>query len=330
MNVNKEKCKHVGEVLKGINIRPEFYKREFLSFNNARETKLLVYLFSAAICHQTHSLYHPGLNLWGWDYLEYGFLKMVSENSPLLSPDYLATEPESSISNELLAAFSVDGNPGNSTLDRIEERTSMLVELSKHLKAYYNSSAVDFIDQSDGFLVSNEKGIYKTLGEFMAFSDPQKKKITFLLKLAQDAGIITIKDRSNIIPIMDYHMQRVLLRLGCVDFQNKEYFNQLRRKTPLFSDEPIRSACIQAAKIIAEVSGHGIMKMNDFFWPLGRSCCNTTTICHDHVCRKSPCTFQLMADIQSHSNCIFEKICKGNASDEFRELWEPVIKTHYY
>ncbi|OQX81716.1 MAG: hypothetical protein B6D61_00380, partial [Bacteroidetes bacterium 4484_249] len=56
VSVNIEQCNNIGNTLKQMSIRPEFYKREFLSFESDRETKLRVYFLSVAICHQTYNL----------------------------------------------------------------------------------------------------------------------------------------------------------------------------------------------------------------------------------------------------------------------------------
>jgi hypothetical protein len=92
----------------------------------------------------------------------------------------------------------------------------------------------------------------------------------------------------------------------------------------------VRKACIDAVKIIADISEHEIIKINDFFWSLGRSCCKESTLCIDHKCIKDPCTFYEMVDIPSHENCIFEETCLGSKDGKYRNLWEPMIETHYY
>ncbi|MEZ5195634.1 MAG: hypothetical protein R2764_04335 [Bacteroidales bacterium] len=145
-----------------------------------------------------------------------------------------------------------------------------------------------------------------------------------------DAGIIRIKDPENAIPIMDYHMQRVLLRMGCAEVLDSGLKNKLMNREHLDSDSEVRKACIEAVRVISKESGHPIMKINDFFWSLGRSCCNETTLCNDRMCIKEPCTFNLMVEIDSHEKCTFETSCKGAQDNSYRSLWEPIIKTHYY
>jgi len=124
-------------------------------------------------------------------------------------------------------------------------------------------------------------------------------------------------------------MQRILLRFGCL-ILNDRLKIELSQKTLMNSDTEVREACIEAMRIIAEVSGHSIFVLNDFFWPLGRSCCNETTLCTDSACMKSPCTFFEMVKLTDHTHCVFEKICKGSKEKSFRNLWEPNVSTHYY
>lgn len=330
VSVNEEQCENIGRVLKQVSIRPEFMEREFLNVKADRETKLRMYFLAAAICHQTFSLHNDKLNLWGWDYMEYGFLEMLKTASAMFNPGYICMSNPDEIAYYLQKAFSPDGTPENCTLDSLPERTDMLIEICKLVKENNHSSITELIDGCDGFLVNNGKGLYEVLQQFKAFSDPQKKKITFFLKLAIDAGLIRIKDPENIIPIMDYHMQRVILRMGCVEILDEKLRKQLKAKTIQSSDEPIRTACIEAVKIIASVSGQSIISINDFFWPLGRSCCNETTLCSYGKCLKKPCTFNLMVEVENHDNCFFISACKGSEDITYRDLWEPVVDTYYY
>ncbi len=230
----------------------------------------------------------------------------------------------------LKMAFSPDKNPDHCTLDRIEERTLMLLEICRSVKTQYNSRISNLIDASEGRLINQGRGLYETLPRLMAFSDPQKKKITFFLKLASDAGVINIKDPENLVPIMDYHMQRVLLRTGCIEVTDSGLREALVHKTRQGSDEPIRSLCIKALRSLAEYSGKDLLAMNDILWPLGRSCCHETTLCKDKYCAKEPCTLTQTVDIESHTTCIFDEVCKGSRDDTYRSLFEPIVETHYY
>lgn len=329
VSVNGSQCQQLGVLLKGLSIRPEFLQRAFLNIPEDRETRLRVYLFSAAICHQTHHLYHPAKNLWGWEYMEYGFLEMVRLNKAMLNPGIIEVCSVEEVKEQLIIVFSPKGSIATSTLDRIDERVGMLKEICKDIRSNYKGKVTELIDSCKGLLINQGLGLYEVLGRYKGFSDPQKKKITFFIKLATDAGVLFIKDPKNLLPIMDYHMQRVLLRMGCVEVDD-DLKSRLVNREVLASDHEIRTACMQALQIVAQVAGKGILQMNDYFWPLGRSCCNETTLCADHTCLKSPCTFYKMIEQSNHDSCIFESVCKGVSDKSYRQIWEPVVETHFY
>jgi len=327
--VNDIRSELIGEILKEYPIRNGFFDRQFLSIETNRETKLRMYFYAAGICHQTRSLIDKSRNLAGWEYLEDVFLKLALEGSRFLHPEYLASINTKEIIEQLQILFSYNGQPANCTLDRLGERKRMLKEMAVFLNGEYDNSAAKFFDESDGFLLNKGKGYYESLEKLEAYCDPKKKKITFFLKLASDAKTIEIKDKKNIIPIMDYHMQRVLLRMGCVETDDKTQ-DRLIKKETFSSDTEIREACIGSIKTIAETSGHHILSMNDYFWPLGRSCCNESPLCHSNSCSKKPCTFFNMVELLEHKNCIFENACKGAKNKNYRLIWEPMVETHYY
>jgi hypothetical protein len=329
VSVNKEQSEKIGTILKDYHIRSSFFQRPFLSMNASRETKLRTYFYAAGICHQTRSLIDKTRNLAGWEYLEDVFHKLAIEDSEFLYPEYLSSISISEIIRQLQSLFSPDGQVANCTLDRLEERARMLKEMAVLLNMKYKNSAAKFLDESNNLLFNVGKGYYKSLENLEAFCDPRKKKITFFLKLATDAKSLEIKDKGNIIPIMDYHMQRVLLRMGCVE-TDEETRGRLINKEVFGSDSEIREACIKSIKIIAESSEHDILSMNDFFWPLGRSCCNESPLCNSNNCSKNPCTFFNMIELSEHKNCIFEKACKGSHNENYRFIWEPMVETHYY
>ena len=106
-------------------------------------------------------------------------------------------------------------------------------------------------------------------------------------------------------------MQRVLLRTGCVEIVDDDLRKKFTARIPLSSDEPIRTGCIDAIKLISQLSGHAASKLNDFFWPLGRSCCNETQLCQIRTCMKNPCSLMNMLTLSSHDECLLEGSCKG-------------------
>jgi len=328
--LNPEVCENVAQTIKKLKLRTDFYNREYLNPAVDEETKFRMNFFAVAICHQTYKLQNLPLNLFGWDYLEYGFVRFAKLNSPILNPQFLAHSTVNEVIEILRPAFSPDENPENCTLDRLDERAELMIQAGKLISSDYQNSVKNLICSTDGFLLHQGKGLYEILPDLEAFADPLQKKSTFLIKLLMEANLLKINDPGNFIPIMDYHMQRVLMRLGCIEIVDKTLRRKLLNRETLPSDEVVRNRCIEAFKRIAKISGHPVTKMNDFFWSLGRSCCNQTTLCQDRVCEKNPCTFTQIIEINDHTHCIFEPVCKGFRQSDYRNLWQPVIETHYY
>lgn len=339
VKINTIQCNKIGEILKTLEFRSGFYNRKFLRLKASKLKIMLAYLFASAICHQTHSLWNGKLNLKGWDYLEFVFGKLAEENSELLDVNYLSSLPIKELSIKLMPFFSENGNPKNCTLDRLDERSNFILDIVRVLNKKYQGKISKLINKSGGFLSSqptrstasnNSIGLYQLLNDFKAFRDPQKKKSTVFIKLLVNSGLIKIKDPENFVPDMDYHIQRVMLRMGCVEIIDDNLKQKLISKEKVDSDQEIRKACIDAVTIIAKNSSYPAYRMNDFFWPLGRSCCKELLLCRNHKCNKNPCTFELAINLKKHKNCVFDKVCKASTNPEYQKLWQPQVETNYY
>lgn len=330
VTANAEHCRSVGELIKNIRIRKSFFERPFLKNDFPTEVRLSMLFNAVAICHQTHHLYHPGLDLYGWDYLEHVFCNLALNDSPLLKPEIVSALETTEIQDLLLRQFSVTGLPADSTLDNINERAELYRGINILMAIKYGNSFGKFLNACGNSLINKSMGFYELLAESPAFSDKMRKKSSFLLKLLFDSGLFEAVDEENFVPIVDYHMQRVLLRMGCIDVRDTALDYRLRNNLSVDTDEPVRQACIEAFGIISEVSGKKPWFMNDVFWPLGRSCCNEITLCTDRKCSKKPCTFELMAELQNHDNCIFIELCKGYQRGNPKAYKEPNVTTHYY
>lgn len=328
--VNEEQCKLIAQRLAPLKFRKELLLREYLTFPADDETKLRVYLYSAAICHQTHTLINKKKNLKGWDYLEFVFSQLGRERSDILNPNVSAFMSAEELAKKLKPLFADDGNPENCTLDRLQQRADLLIDIARKLNEKYEGKVKNLLKLSGGYLINNGKGLYELLHVFSAFVDPLKKKSTVAVKFMAESGLLKIKDPENIIPMMDYHMQRTLLRTGCIEIMDKELKQALRARRNLSSDKEIRNASVVAMQKIAKYANKSVLDMNDFFWPLGRSCCKEKTLCTDKACNKKPCTFFTFVEMESHDKCVFEEVCKGRKDKNYRDYWQPIIDTHYY
>lgn len=328
--VNTDQCKAIGKVLQTLSVKPSVYQREYFSLSAPTETKLRMFLFSIGICQQTHTLINKKLNLVGFNYLEKVFADLAKANSELLDPFFVINQTPQALSKRFATLFSETGDPKDCTLDRLDERSRLCIDMSQKLLANYAGQIGALIAKSEGFLVGKQ-GIYELLSNFEAYSDPFKKKSSLFVSFAHQAGLFAIRDLDNLIPIMDYHMQRVLLRFGCVEVLDEQLRRALVQKENLSSDEEIRSASIDAVHQLARYSGHSVFNVHDFLWPLGRSCCKEKPLCQSGLCDKTPCTFDSFILLPSrHTHCVFEGTCKGSFNKAYRNLWQPLVDTHYY
>jgi len=325
LSVNIEQSQAIGKIVSQLKFRPEFLQRDFISIDLDDEIKASMYFYSVGICHQTYHLANPKLNLYGWDFLEYGFLQMACKKPELLDAHFLIETDASELIEYIKPFFAEDNKSENCTLDRLEERVRLWKEMAAFLLKYAGS-VKHFIDSSQ----NNPEYFYQNLPQTEAYSDPLQKKSSFLMKLLEDAGYTDFSQSNDIIPIMDYHMQRVLMRTGCIEIQDRNLYRNLAERKKITDDAEIREACIHSMRIIARESGLSILKMNDVFYTMGRSCCNSNPLCMAHSCEKDPCTLSLAVDIPKKHKCIFEDICKGAKNDNYRKLWQPLVETHYY
>jgi len=325
VSVHIEQSIAIGKVVGQLHFRPEFLKRDFLSIPLDKETKAAMYFYSVGICHQTYHLAHKKLNLFGWDFLEYGFLQIAREKPELLDATFLVKTDAPQLIQLIKPFFAESNKAENCTLDRLDER----VRLWKDMAAFIlrnNKSLVSFIDSSQ----NQAEYFYKNLSKTEAYSDPLQKKTSFLMKLLEDVGYADFSQSENIMPIMDYHMQRVLMRTGCVEIEDTKLNRQLVEQEKIANDSEIRKACINSMKIIAKESGFSVLKMNDVFYTMGRSCCHENPLCVSQSCAKDPCTLSLAVDIPEKHHCIFKNICKGANNENYRQLWQPLVETHFY
>lgn len=328
--INHQRCLQVAEIITQHPVKQSFYDRIFLHLPTDKETSLRTLLFAVTICHQTRLLVNEDKTRYGWDYIEDVFYHLALNNSSLLSPQWIIKSDPEQLSNAIQSAFSTNNNPKSSTLDRIKERTSLYQEIAIWLTTHYNESLSIFFERTDYKLYNQGRGIYECLQKTTVFGDPQLKKASFFMKLLEDSKLITVSDPQHYLPIMDYHMQRVLLRMGCIEILNTDLHYSLTHKTPQNNDFTVREACIEASKIIARHAKISVLTLNDYFWPLGRSCCNTMPRCINTRCEKEPCSLTQIIETGPHTECLFQSICPGSTNHHYRNLWEPMITTHYY
>ncbi|MDD5218473.1 MAG: GrpB family protein [Candidatus Omnitrophica bacterium] len=330
VEVNQKQCELIADRLRPLRFRREHFNRPFLTFKSGAETKLRAFLFASAICHQTHSLIYRKKNLKGWSCLEDTYTILGEVNSPLLDPEYISKLSVNELSELLKPVFAEDGSPENCTLDRLDERSAFLINISQQLKENYDGKVSNLLAESNGYLINNGSGLYELLEELDGFTDPLKKKSTVFVQLVKNTNLIQIKDPESIEPVMDYHMQRLMLRTGCIEVKDEELKRALYERQNLESDSDVRLASVEAVRLMGRLAQKDFFEMDELLWSLSRSCCHEQPLCTAGHCNKTPCTFFTFIDLPEHERCIFDGICSGQNDESFRKYWQPVVETNYY
>lgn len=328
ISVNREQSEKIGIIVGRLKFKPSFYERDFIQIDSP--LKMAMHFYSIGICHQTYHLANRNLNLYGWDYLEYGFLDILKNAPFLLEAKEIVKLSNSELAEKIKPFFAEDQNPDHCTLDNLDERVDLWKDMANGLLRHFDGKIENLFNTNDWVKTQNASNIYDSLKLFEAYSDPFQKKSGVFLKFIADANLIDIEKLENVIPIMDYHMQRVLMRTGCVEISDLQLKEDLQKRLPIKDDEIIRKVCIESMQIIANTSAYHPFKMNDVFYTLGRSCCNEKPLCQVNSCEKFPCTLTRAVVLQTHDTCIFQDICKGAYNTDYLQFWQPQIKTHYY
>jgi endonuclease III len=117
---------------------------------------------------------------------------------------------------------------------------------------------------------------------------------------------LKVTDPQNWKPLIDYHVMRILLRLGVVELDEAEReINRQRRWTTARSEWSIRKASYEAAKIIIQLSRRPMSFVDEKLWQSRHYCPEMT----EPECSK----------------CVFNDVCKKRV-----ELFQPVFRTTAY
>jgi len=311
VEINQSKCEEIAKIIKNFRVKskPQAQLKE-----GEKEKKAFYFFIATAICHQIN-----------WDFL-LSSLKNIQENQPeKFTPEYL-----SSISNEELHEWLKDySKPWRL---KIEKRAEFVRDCSENLIRFFDGRVMNLISQSNGF-IEGKDGLYNLLSKFKAYSeDPLKKKSSVLIRFLNDYGLIKIKDPENYLVPIDYHVARVNLRNGRIVVNDEELRNKLTNGIGVEPKEDIeiRSAVIEAYKIISEIVGSKLM-FTDFDWCIGRDCCDIDNpCCEENSCQIKNCTPLSRLEFTCKKKCPFDGVCEGSHNIEFKKLKEHKFETTFY
>lgn len=206
----------------------EFFKNINISFNllpgveeakdkeDARE-KLTLLFYIDAICHQTQNFYGKinGVFYKGWDYLLFSFKKEFERDK-----SFIDTKIMKKIKGEDLKRIL------NNSGDRYYERAYLLRNCAFILDRDFKGDIFEIHRISEGYIKREGKPDLITLfHKFKAYSDPLNKKTYLFINIAKKVGFWDIKDPENLWTPVDYHLERVSLRVGLIEVDEKIKIN---------------------------------------------------------------------------------------------------------
>jgi hypothetical protein len=290
------------------------------------------YLAIVAICHQTSPIGERQLkgeldsvSKSGWDYLKEKFLIAAVSDETLVTPSTWAELTPTQLSD-----LYVDTKHGL-TLNRVVERTQLLNDLGRWMKAH----SIEWIEdeyERRGRRFLGPSGLLATLQTAAAYSDPVQKKSFFFSSLAIKECRWTSKDFDQVPSPVDYHELRGHLRMGTVKIVDVDLAYKVQRALPISSEEDvdIRSVVQQANDLIAARTGLSSSRIHYLMWNVFRECCpRISSATHCSKCGPSctlPSQYKQMPGYQGR--CAFAGVCES--AERAHKVIEPPYVGHYY
>jgi hypothetical protein len=292
------------------------------------ETAFRAYLYAAAVCHATKGglggVFFNGY-FKGWDFL----LRAFSEEA-LANPGALDPREVLEMSEERLRLLLTDhGKDVEVRLADLDRRAEMLRTTASELLDQFDGSVTRLLDEADN-RVDGAEGAYALLSRLSVFRDPLRKKSSAFLMTVHFSGRWKIVDQENILPMIDYHRMRLLLRAGCITVSDRVVADKLRRQVQVHPtvEARIRDAAMQICRSVPVIARMPMFDFDVLLWAHARSCCRHAPLC---VSRRveNDSFFSYLAEPPS-AKCVFEEWCPGSAQDEVRAFWEPMVATENY
>ncbi len=323
IKINSSKVNELGRFLKdrriSFRVLPGIDRAK--TKEEARE-RLTLLFYVDAICHQTQNFSGvvDGVFKRGWDFLLSSFLE-----EKMRDPEFISVERMMRIKgSDLKRIFKGSG-------DRYYERAYLLRNAARILKRDFSSDVMKINEISEGFIKREDGlGMIDLFHRFKAYSDPLSKKTFLFLNIAKKVGFWEIKDEENLWTPVDYHLERVSLRIGIVDVEDPLRRKLLDgRRVFLTEDLRLRKVIGDAVKRVSEISGIPIEKLDQLFWSLGRSLCLKSGAKCEGTNEKN-CTLTLITGIPCDKRCIFSEVCLAYRDGERRNFKESNVFTIYY
>jgi hypothetical protein len=290
------------------------------------------YLLLVAICHQTSPRGRlplegtvAGKRKRGWDYLSAKLEEAARSNRGLLDPARWAT-----LSVEDFLALFRDQEFGDRLFDP-ERRVALVQDLGRVILEDGRRWFEDLYQACGGRAATGDPNLFGLLSRFAAYSDPVRKKSSFLLALMRNSGHWRYVDDDKVGPPVDYHEVRGHLRIGTVVVTSLDLRRKLLNGLPVTAEEDIalRGAVYDAILLMSELTGlRNPSQLHYLFWNVFRThCLRESPLCFQPA-PTLPERYQPLAGQGGERHCPFAAVCMS--ASKTQRYYEHVFETDYY
>ena len=328
VRINEGRVRQLALTLGKLPLADDFAAQMTPAMEVSDETAFRAYLWAAAICHSTRGALtgHRGDRYYkGWDFLLRSFTHQAQCDERGLGPEAVAIMTASRL-RDILSSGSADAQLGLGDLPR---RAEILRATARELSESFDGCVSRLLNEADR-RVGGESGAYAQLARLTAFTDPLRKKSSAFLMTVHFSGRWPIVDHANVLPMIDYHRMRLLMRTGCIEVTDERIADRLRAEMPVSGhmEAAIRDAAMTVCTTIPRLAGMAMFDFDVLLWAHARSCCRRAPMCVSRTV-ESDSFYSYLAESPS-KQCVFEAWCPGATNAEVRSLWEPIVSTEYY
>ena len=334
--VDYAKCDSVANLIKSYMIPTD--KEEPTNINLPADVTKNFYFMLVAICHQTTPLVGQPLTGYinskqyrGFDYLREKLLNVVSNDNSIVYPDRL-----SKITGEDIIELLRD-EKGESKISDTDGRARLLNDIGAKMESIGWTSIQDIYDLSEGFVASeNGRGLYNILSNFEAYSDPVKKKSSYLFSIMKNEKFWSFNDDDKLLPPVDYHETRLALRQGTIKIVDKDLRRKILNKEEVTQDEDIeiRRSVQDAMVYIGRNTGFSHAKLHYYFWNHARNCCSRDSphcfVHPDNDTLPERYSNRSLQMFNHPSGCVIGSVCDSKGLPNEMKPVDHKVNTHFY
>lgn len=313
--------------LNSWNIPEDFSARLQPSIQADQETALLAFFWASAICHATKggllaSKHNQAIK--GFDVLLESFTHAANTAPTEIQVDRF----ERITGDELKNFLERHLEKAVITLPDLDRRAEILRTLAHELRARFEGRLSHLFEQTGGCL-AGEQGFYALMRAFSIFQDEQAKKSSVFLHCLEQAERWQPIDPENALPMVDYHIIRLLCRTGCLEIEDALLVHKLRTKQEVSAAEEL--AIRDAARDIRVIISHKLTSplRGELLYYFSRSYCRNNPVCVPGNLPESN-SFNHVTGTTFTGSCPLQGFCRGCTNPSYRELWEPMIQTENY